>query len=309
MKAYLDKKVLFFGGKGGVGKTTSASSFAVGAAKRGKKTLLVSTDPAHNTGDIFDRPIGGKETPIAENLWAIEIDPHVESHRYINQVKDNIRQVVSSRMLEEINRQIDVASVSPGAEEAALFDRLVDLILEGQDAYDLIVFDTAPTGHTIRLLSLPELMGVWVDGMLSRRQKTNEMNAWLNDGEEPPDDPIYEVLQRRKNKFARAREILLDPSRTSFIFVMIPEKLPMVETKKAIAMLQKHGIPTETIIVNRVLPDDVVDPFFQKRKEQEKRYLEQMKEMFAEQRLHYIPMMEHDIYGMDALLKIAGHLL
>lgn len=308
METYLNKKVLFFGGKGGVGKTTSASAFAVGAAQRGKKTLLISTDPAHNTGDIFDQPIGDVEKQISENLWALEVDPHKESHRYISQVKENIREVVSSRMLEEINRQIDIASVSPGAEEAALFDRLVELILEGQERYDLLVFDTAPTGHTIRLLSLPELMGVWVDGMLQRRQKTNEMHALLSDGEEQPQDPIFQILQKRKNKFAEARKILLDDARTSFIFVMIPERLPMVETKKAIVMLKKHDIPIETIIVNRILPDQVNDPFFQQRKEQENRYLEEMETMFKGQEMVYVPMMPYDIYGKEALAKIADHL-
>lgn len=309
MKQYLDKKVLFFGGKGGVGKTTAASAFALGAAREGRKTLLVSTDPAHNTGDIFDQPIGGKEKQITDKLWALEIDPHRESHRYIDQVKENIRQVVSPKMMDEIHRQIDIASVSPGAEEAALFDRLVEIIRDGQKVYDLIVFDTAPTGHTIRLLSLPELMGAWIDGMLQRRQKTNEMHSWLSDGEEPPADPIYQVLHQRKQKFAEARKVMLDPELTSFIFVMIPERLPMVETRKAIAMLQKHGIPTETVIVNRILPNEVNDPFFRKRKEQEQQYLKQIEEMFRNQKLHYIPMLEHDVHGLASLQKMAHYLI
>jgi arsenite-transporting ATPase len=308
MERYLNKKVIFFGGKGGVGKTTSASAFAIGAAKRGKKTLLVSTDPAHNTGDIFEEPIGAKEKQIMTNLWALEVDSHRESHRYIDQVKDNIRQVVSPKMMQEINRQIDIASVSPGAEEAALFDRLVEIILDGYNQYDIVVFDTAPTGHTIRLLSLPELMGAWIDGMLQRRQKSNEMHAWLSDGDEAKEDPIFQVLNRRKQKFAEARKIMLDPLLTSFIFVMIPEKLPMVETHKAIQMLQKHEIPIEMIIVNRILPEDLSDPFFIRRKERENLYLEQMKDMFAEQNLHYIPMLEYDVHGTSALEKIAQYL-
>jgi arsenite-transporting ATPase len=307
LQKYLNKKVLFFGGKGGVGKTTSASAFALGAARHGKKTLLVSTDPAHNTGDIFDQPIGAKEKKIVENLWALEIDPHKESHRYIDQVKENIKQVVSAKMMDEIHRQIDIASVSPGAEEAALFDRLVEIILNGQSKYDLIIFDTAPTGHTVRLLSLPELMGAWIDGMLQRRQKTNEMHSWLSDGEEPREDPIFKVLQQRKSKFAEARKILLNPELTSFVFVMIPEKLPMIETYKAVGMLKKHNIPIDMIIVNRILPSEVQDPFFMRRKEQEKVYLEQINEMFTQQKLHYVPMLEYDVHGISALEKIAEY--
>lgn len=234
MHNLLKKRILFFGGKGGVGKSTSASATALYASKQGKKTLLVSTDPAHNTGDIFNQEIGRQEKELAPNLFALEIDPHYESHQYINRVKDNIREIVQPHMMEEIHKQIDIAHAAPGADEAALFDRIVEIIEEGQTRYDLIIFDTAPTGHTLRLLSLPELMGVWIDGMLQRRKKANELHRmWLGENEDQEKDPIFEILTRRKNKFARAREVLLNPEQTAFIFVLNPEKLPILETEKA----------------------------------------------------------------------------
>src|SRR5699024_6265273 len=152
------------GGKGGVGKSTSAAAIAWKSAEAGNKTLLISTDPAHNLGDIFNQSIGGKTAAITDNLFALEIDPDIETDQYIKGVKENIKGVVHSNMMEEVHRQLDTAKASPGADEAALFDKLISIILEERKHFDKLIFDTAPTGHTIRLLSLPELMGVWKIG-------------------------------------------------------------------------------------------------------------------------------------------------
>jgi arsenite-transporting ATPase len=305
MRELIKKKILFFGGKGGVGKSTSASATALFAARQGLKTLLVSTDPAHNTGHIFNQTIGRKEKKIADQLYALEIDPQHESHLYIKRVKENIREIVQPQMMQEIDRQIDIAQAAPGADEAALFDRIVEIIEEGQANYDLLIFDTAPTGHTLRLLSLPELMGVWIEGMLQRRQKANELHRmWIGEEEDPGKDPIYEILMKRKNKFAKAREVLLNSEVTAFIFVLNPEKLPILETEKAVQTLDKYGVPTHFLIINRVLPDRVVDPFLVKRKEQEKKYIQTIKDIFPEHQKIYIPMLEEDIQGVESLEEI-----
>lgn len=305
MRELTQKKILFFGGKGGVGKSTSASATALFASSQGLKTLLVSTDPAHNTGDIFNQEIGRKEKQIADQLYALEIDPEHESHLYIKRVKENLREIVQPQMMQEIERQIDMAHAAPGADEAALFDRIVEIIEEGQINYDLIIFDTAPTGHTLRLLSLPELMGVWIEGMLQRRQKANELHRmWIGEEEDPSKDPIYEILMKRKNKFARAREILLDLELTAFVFVLNPEKLPILETQKAVQILGKYGIPTNFLIVNRVLPKEVNDPFLVKRKEQERKYIGTIERSFPKHKKIYVPMLEEDIQGVESLEKI-----
>ncbi|WP_271853640.1 ArsA family ATPase [Planococcus maritimus] len=303
----LSKSIIFVGGKGGVGKSTSAAAIAWQSAQAGYKTLLVSTDPAHNVGDIFNEQIGGRTKEIADNLYALEIDPEIETDKYIKGVKNNIRGTVHTSMMEEVNRQLDTAKASPGADEAALFDKLIHIILEERQHFDKLVFDTAPTGHTIRLLSLPELMGVWIEGLLDKRRKTNEnYTALLNDGE-PREDPIYEVLRERQERFSKAREILLDAKQTGFVFVLNPERLPILETKKALELLDKYHLHVKTLIINKVLPEQVEGAFFQERKKHETKYMDMIQETFPKQQLLYIPLFSQDIISKRQLEQFSQH--
>jgi arsenite-transporting ATPase len=307
-KMLMSKRIIFVGGKGGVGKSTSAAALALLHAKQNKKTLLISTDPAHNVGDIFHIKLTNQATKVSPNLFAIEIDPTVESNRYIQTVKENIHGVVKSSMLDEVNRQIDAASSSPGAEEAALFDRIVSIILDEGEKFDSIIFDTAPTGHTIRLLTLPELMSVWIDGMLERRKKRNDNYVQLlNDGE-AIEDPIYQVLQKRKERFSAVRKILLNKEVTGFIFVLNPERLPILETSKAIKLLQKHQLDVEGLIVNKVLSQEINGDFWKKRKETEREYLAWINKEFSNQEIHHIPLFETDINSVALLENYAKKL-
>ncbi|MCA0984707.1 ArsA family ATPase [Halobacillus yeomjeoni] len=301
-------QILFVGGKGGVGKSTTSAAIAMAFAREGFKTLVVSTDPAHNLGDIFHKKVNHEKTKLQENLWGIEVDPARESKRYIEGVKENLQGLVKSKMIEEVHRQIDMASASPGADEAALFDRLISIILDEAEDFDKIVFDTAPTGHTVRLLTLPELMGVWIDGMLERRKKINDnYTQLLNDGD-PVDDPIYDILQKRKEKFAAVREIILDEERTGFIFVLIPERLPILETKQAIQQLGKHDLPVHTLVVNKVLPEHADGVFLEKRRQQEKTYLNEIERTFAKQELIQVPLYEEDVSDLEKLGVFADQL-
>ncbi|WP_078410631.1 ArsA family ATPase [Priestia abyssalis] len=303
-----NKKVLFVGGKGGVGKSTSAAAIALLHARQNHQTLLVSTDPAHNVGDIFHKSLNNQAMEVYPHLDAIEIDPTQESYNYIQTVKENIRGTVKSHMQDEVNRQIDAASSSPGAEEAALFDRIVSIILDEGDKYDTIIFDTAPTGHTIRLLTLPELMGVWIDGMLERRKKRNETyTQLLNDGE-PVEDPIYQVLQKRKERFSAVRTILLNNDLTGFIFILNPERLPILETAKALKLLEKHRLQVNTLFINKMLPLNMEGEFWRRRKENEKEYVSWIEKEFPRQQKCYIPLFETDIYSIPLLEEFAKHL-
>lgn len=304
-----NKKIIFVGGKGGVGKSTSSAAIALRAAQSGYKTLLISTDPAHNIGHIFEKKVGGNTTKIANNLYAIEIDPEKETAQYIKSVKENIKGVVQPKMMEEVHRQLDTARASPGADEAALFDKLISIILKESMHFDKLIFDTAPTGHTIRLLSLPELMGIWIQGLLEKRYKTKEnYSRLLHDGE-PVDDPIFDVLQERQQRFAKAREIMLDMEQTSFIFVLNPEQLPIIETKNAINMLDKYHLHVETLIVNRVLPDHDEGEFFKQRKKHEQKYIDKINKEFQDKQLIFVPFFSHDIINIQQLEKFSQYLV
>jgi arsenite/tail-anchored protein-transporting ATPase len=294
-------KVYFIGGKGGVGKSTTASAFAVMCAREGKRTLLVSTDPAHNTGDLFQvKKVKGK-TQVAPNLDLIEIDSDHEAITYMAQVKQNIKGLVKVTMLEEVYRQLDLAGKSPGAAEAAVFDKMTSILLEDSQQYDAIVFDTAPTGHTLRLLLLPEFMGVWMDGLLEKRKKVQDNYTQLLYDGETRDDPIYEVLQARRQKFSKVRELIIDKEKVTYMMVLNPERLPILETASAVKTLNEHGISVSKIIVNKVIPEDVEGSFMRNRKEAELPYLEEIKQVFKDIEKVYVPMFDHDIATREGL--------
>ncbi|MBM7572183.1 ArsA family ATPase [Aquibacillus albus] len=296
-----NKPIIFVGGKGGVGKSTTSAAIAHQTASKGRETLLVSTDPAHNLGDIFDMELRGSITRVANHLSILEIDSEIETDRYISQVKQNLNGFVKSSLVEEVHRQIDAAKVSPGAEEAALFDRIISIVLEEREVYDTIIFDTAPTGHTIRLLSLPELMGVWIEGMIKKREKTNKnYSELLNDGK-PVDDPIYQVLMGRKERFSKARDLLLNPEVTGLIFVLTPERLPILETKKAVHRLENNHLNVGTLIVNKVLPEEIGEGFFKERKKLETKYLQLIDETFNNKEIVHVPLLAEDIVSNDQL--------
>ncbi len=291
------KKFVFFGGKGGVGKTTSSAAYAYSCANNDNKTLVVSTDPAHSLCDIFQTTIGSEIKKIKNNLYALEINPEEESTKYIERIKSNIKKSVSPVIVSEIEKQLDAASVSPGSEESAIFDKLVWIINEHGNKFDKIVFDTAPTGHTLRLLSLPELLGGWLDRLISKRQKALGLlqMADRKNKSDIMDDPIIKILSTRKNNFEKARQVLVDENMVSFVFVLNAEKLPIEETKKAIRVLEKYKIPANDIVVNRILPDDINDEFWKSRKELETKYLKEIVEAFSNKNIIKIPLLNSDV--------------
>ncbi len=315
------KPVTFVGGKGGVGKTTVAAAAALAAADSGLSTLLVSTDPAHSTGDILETPLADTAKRVADRLDALEIDPRAEADRYIAEVKTRIREVASPRLLAEVEREIDVARASPGAEEAALFDRFARIL--ASDEHERIIFDTAPTGHTLRLLALPEQMQAWIDGLVSRRRKLNSLGRmWRNvagaaagraspgQGRTPPDveDPVLAALALRQDRFRAAREVVTDPGRSAFVFVVIPERLPILETGRAVAALRRYRIPVGGLVVNRVLPADADGDFLARRRDREAAYLAEIDARFGDLPRHLLTLRASDVVGVAALREVAAEL-
>jgi len=281
MRALIDKRVLFFGGKGGVGKTTCASAMALAASRAGKRVLLVSTDPAHSTSDMFERPIGPEPVLLLPNLHGLEIDGAFETGRYVKTVKEQISSLFGHHILKEASRQIDLAASMPGAEEMALFDRIGALIRGEDDRFDLIVFDTAPTGHTLRLIRMPELMEAWIRA-LSRSRR-----AMLGIEQDDATDPVMMSLSGRLEHLREFRARLLSPRISAFVLVLVAERLPIEETARAIEQLNDAGVTIGGMVVNRVLPETSPDPFLRSRHAQERIYLDEIdRRFFARQHEH-----------------------
>jgi arsenite-transporting ATPase len=299
MRALIEKQVLFFGGKGGVGKTTSASAVALAAAKAGKRVLLVSTDPAHSTSDIFERPIGPEPVELLPNLHGLEIDGEFESRRYVAEVKERISGLFGHTILKEANRQIDLAASMPGAEEMALFDKIGALVRGGDERFDLVIFDTAPTGHTLRLIRMPELMEAWIRALSKSRQ------AMLGVEQDDATDPVMMTLSGRLEHLREFRARLLSPRICSFVLVLVAERLPIEETARAIEQLREAGVTIGGLIVNRILPETSPDPFLRARHDQEMVYLDEIERRFATHARVRVPQLPSDVHGVATLEHLA----
>lgn len=302
-----DKKYVFFGGKGGTGKTTCAAAFSLKASGMGKKLLLVSTDPAHSLSDIFDKRIGPKGVQLAEKLFALEIDPEAESKKYMEGIKRQLSGVVSNVVVEALQKQIDAAYTSPGSEEAAIFDKFIEIMEQAEDSFDIVVFDTAPTGHTLRLLSLPKLLDLWMDSLIEKRKKAVKLLERASGTKS--DDPILRILQKRKDMFEKAWEVLSDRDKAAFVFVVTPERLPIFETERALKYLENSGITVAGIVVNGIIPSEADGTFMEKRRELQKKYLREIREKFGDKVLAEIELLDNDVWGLDGLCTIADMLV
>jgi arsenite-transporting ATPase len=303
LQGLLDRRVLFFGGKGGVGKTTCAAAMALAASRAGRRVLLVSTDPAHSTSDVLERAIGPLPVELQPGLWGLEIDAATESARYVAEVKDRVRTLFGHSILDEAFKQIDLAASMPGAEEVALFDRMGELVLGDDARFDLIVFDTAPTGHTLRLVRMPELMEAWV------RALTRSRRAMLGIEADDRQDPILTSLTTRFERLQAVRARLVGGRTTAFVLVLVPERLPIEETARAIVQLDDTGVRVGGLVVNRVLPAGTADPFLQARRDQERVYLEEIARRFGDRPRVEVPQFPRDVHGLAGLAPIADALL
>ncbi len=319
-----DLRVVFVGGKGGVGKTTMAGGLGAHAAGQGKRVLVVSTDPAHSLGDLFERSIGDAVTGVTAGLWCLEIDPDAQAQRHVDRVTEQMKGLAAPAMHQELVRQMDTARHSPGAMEAALLERIAGLIADQGGDYDLLIFDTAPTGHTLRLLSLPEAMAAWTDGLLAHNKRSEQLGQVLKHltpgkrGEEMPtpfDDPredafagmdrrtrhVAETLLERRRLFHRARRVMTDGQRTGFVFTVIPERLPILETARAVRTLTEYEIPIRGAIINQLIPDDADGEFLARRRQREARYLDQIQHELSGLDTLRVPLQSDDLQGVEAL--------
>ena len=311
------EKFVFFGGKGGVGKTTMSSAYGLKCARDGLATLVVSTDPAHSTSDVFDEEFTDEPKAVEseENLHVMEVDPDEELQRHLMETKRAMGDHVSPAMVNEIDRQIEMAHQTPGAYEAALFDRFVD-VMRDSDEYDRVVFDTSPTGGTLRLLSLPEFLEGWVDRLLHKRKKSVDLFERAAIGKQEPrrmieGDPIIARLQQRKEMFEFAGETLRE--RAAFFLVVNPDELSIRETRRAIDGLAEHGLDVRGLAVNRLTPEPDDDEngrgarYLRARVETERERLRELREDFEQPLVAAVETRISEVKG-DLLGEVAAEL-
>ncbi|OLZ40221.1 ATPase [Natrinema saccharevitans] len=249
----------FFGGKGGVGKTTVSSAYALECTDAGSETLLVSTDPAHSTADVFDQSFGDDPRPVDgyDGLSAMEIDPEREVQDHLSELRGQLDSQLSATMVNEVDIQLEMAHQTPGAYEAALFDRFVE-VMRTADEYDRVVFDTSPTGSTLRLLALPDLLERWIDRLMDKRERSIDLFEKAAIGNNEPrrvmdGDPILARLRERKERFEFAGETLRENA--AFYLVLNPDTLSIRETRRSVEQLAEADLPVRGLVVNRLTPE------------------------------------------------------
>jgi arsenite-transporting ATPase len=282
-------KFIFFSGKGGVGKTTMACATAIHHAMEGKKTLIVTTDPASNLSDVFEQEIGHKITPIVgvSNLYAMEIDPDEATREYKEKIIAPFREIMPEDVIASIDEQLS----GPCTTEMASFDRFIDFM--EMNEYEVIVFDTAPTGHTIRLLELP------VDWSRHIEESAKGSGQTCL-------GPVQSI-QDSKEKYDRATALLKDPTKTTFIFVMRPEELSLYETLRASKELETIGIKSGEIIINGILPEEVCEiDFFRKKYDSQQKIIKEIEKIDKPKR--YMLLRDNEVKGINALKDVAEEL-
>ncbi|AYO32327.1 arsenic-transporting ATPase [Biomaibacter acetigenes] len=278
------RKNIFYSGKGGVGKTSMACITAVQTAKKGFKTLLLTTDPAAHIGNVLDKPVTDEITKIdgLENLYAVKIDQKKAMEDYKNQILEDVRGKFDENTVKAMEEELN----SPCTEEMAAFQKFIEYA--GKEDFEVIVFDTAPTGHTLRLLELPM---DW--------SKQIQLKARLSAG-------ISEADKEQKEKFDKVIEMMKNEEETTFSFVMYPEKTPIIEAYRASEELKTVGIKTRMIVANMIIPEEqAVTSFFKNRRNMQLKYLEEIKERFNEAVVLPVPMYERQIKGMEMLERIS----
>ncbi len=325
------REVLFVGGKGGVGKTAVASAIALEQAKGGRRTLVVSTDPAHNLGHLWQRPIGDTPVELAPLLRGVEVDPARTTDAHLAAVRATMTRLMPEHLSGEVAKHLSLARDAPGTHEAAVLERVAEIV-EGRERDELIVFDTAPSGHTARLVALPELMQAWTEGLLRRQERSASFGAALRGLEREDEDPmaasvvgigarpkgdrdrrarrdseIRTILTRRQERFADLRAVLQDPARTAFVIVLAAERLPVLETIELAEQLGRSGMDVGALVVNKRSPADA-GPLLTARREVEEGYLATLAGALPGLPRVEVPLLPGEVLGEQGLTDLGRHL-
>jgi len=305
-------KFLFFGGKGGVGKTVMAGATALWLARQGKKTLLASTNPVHSLSGLLDLNVYGRITPLPgeEQAFAYEIDTKETITKSRREIQDKINWFLRYADLQlKAEEFVEAATLNPAFEESAMFENMLDLMFGGE--FDVYVFDTAPTANARRLLGMSKVYSLWVNKMLKSREEAKSLRQLLSFTKKEEADPLMDYLVSLQDRLGRARELLTDPNLTAFFFVTLPEALPIAVITRFLQWFHDFGIPVGGIIVNGLIPEPdgaELPEFIRHRRAMQAEHLETIWRLFNGQVRALIPLFPQEIRGIDSLQQLVGKL-
>lgn len=313
MKAHPRLKYIFFGGKGGVGKTVMAGAAALWSAKQGKKTLLASTNPVHSLSNLLEKDVFGKAAVVCdeEKCYAFEIDTRDTIERSKREIREKINWFLKfADITTKAEEFIESATMNPAFEESAMFENMMDLIFK--DEYEFYVFDTAPTANARRLLGMSKVYSLWVEKMLKSREEAKSMREMLSFSKKEEKDPLLDYLLAFKDRMARAKELLTDEALTAFFFVTLPESLPIAVITRFINWFHEFGIPVGGVIVNGVIQKDQIGAdaaeFVRNRVQMQDEHMADIWKIFGDRVRAILPLFETEVKGAKMLNRTAEYL-
>jgi arsenite-transporting ATPase len=308
-----DLRYIFFGGKGGVGKTVMAGSTALWLANQGKRVILASTNPVHSCSSLLSQNVYGKPTQVEgfPNFWAYEIDTKETIERSKQEIREKIQWFLKfADISTKADDFVESATMNPAFEESAMFENMVDLMLKNE--YDVYVFDTAPTANARRLLGMSKVYALWVNKMLKSREEARSLREMLSFTKKKEADPLMDYLVAFRDRMGQARELLTNPQLTAFFFVTLPEALPIAVITRFIDWFHDFGIPVGGVVVNMLIDRSQVTAnspgFVRNRVGMQDRYMKDVWEKFDGMVRSLVPLYETEVCGTPMLIRSAESL-
>ncbi len=300
-------RIILFTGKGGVGKTSISAATAMRAAQSGRRTIVVSTDPAHSLGDSFDRAIGPEPVQLAPNLWAQEIDLLHQMEQNWGMVQQYLASLFAWRGMDGM--MAEEASILPGMEELASLLQIGSLAESGK--YDVIVVDMAPTGATLQLLAFPEMATWYIEKIFPfERTAMKIARPIINAVSDAPmpEEPFFDAVESLVRDLSKLEALLTDRSISSVRLVVNPEKMVIKEAQRAFTYLNLYNLPVDAIINNRGLPGEVSDPYFAQWKKRQAHYSQMIEASFSPLPIFVVPLLDAEVVG-KAMLEKMGRII